>query len=92
MKARELKLKVRWSIGLGPGDSLMDGYDQVGGSVTMDDPDKIYHVREVLPGQITITREEYHEALRRARSSKDYNGMNLGYLEERELFGPRKGE
>lgn len=42
-KPRELKLKVRFS------GNNFDGYDVASGSITMDDPDEVYHVREVLP-------------------------------------------
>jgi hypothetical protein len=51
-KARELFLKPRFS-----GDNF-DGYDVVRGSITMDNPDNVYHVREVVADAPDAKAEE----------------------------------
>lgn len=64
-RARELKLKARFE-----GDSF-SGYDVVSGSITLDDPDEIYHVREVLSEP--ETPEEIEKAIQKVIENKINN-------------------
>lgn len=45
------------------------------------------HVREVLPGEVTITREQFRNYWRDVWDDEDTFDAELNYLEER-MFGP----
>ena len=60
-KARELKLKPRFN-----GDDF-DGYNVVSGSITMDEPDEVYHLIEYSALQALIDENE--------KLSNDYKSL-----------------